>query len=92
MKFTIKAILFYTVSLFIAYVVCGIANAAIFALTNYYGLNDFRFAAVLFWVGLALMETGCCVYAVSAISEDVLFKIEETTSEAPGIENNKEVT
>ena len=78
MKFAVRAILFYSVSLLIAFVVCGIANAAIYAVTTYWGFNDFGFPALLFWLAIALLETSCCLYAVSSVNEDILWPIEET--------------
>ena len=80
MKFTVRAMLFYSASLLIAFVVCGIANALIYTITTYYGFNDFGFAW-MFWLGLAMVETGSCVYAVGSISEDILWPIEDIRAE-----------
>ena len=83
-KFAIKAILFYTISLVAAMLLTGLTNAALYWFLRTAGLSDLG-NMLLFRLGLALVETGTCVYAVSQLSEDILYKVEETTTTPPAI-------
>lgn len=71
-RFTIKAILFYTVAAICALTICGVINVAVFWLFAAAGLLEFG-SSPLFIAGLAITETAFAVWCVSMISESTLY-------------------
>jgi len=71
-SFTVKAILFYTLSAICALTILGLINAVIFWFFGMAELLEFG-SSPMFIAGLAITETSLAVYCVSSISEDVLY-------------------
>ena len=87
-NFAIKAVGFYAVSLVVAMLLTGLTNAGIYWFLRTVGLSEFG-NLLAFRIGLALTETATCVYAVSQLSEDLLYKIEEYSTEPPEIKKEE---
>lgn len=79
-KFTIKAVVFYTLAAICALTICGIVNVAVYWLFAAAGLLEFGSSA-LFIAGLAITETSLAAWCVSMISEDVLYSVGEYDEE-----------
>ena len=75
-NFTVKAILFYTLSAICALTILGLINAVLFWFFGIAGIQEFG-SSLLFMAGLVITETSVVVYCVSSISEDVLYSIGE---------------
>lgn len=86
--FTIKAILYYLAALVVSLTVCWVFNALLCYAMTWMDLTDIL-NSVLFIAGMALFETASCLYIVSSLSEDVLFKVEERTTTAPRIKDKE---
>lgn len=81
-KFTIKAVVFYTLAAICALTICGIVNVAVYWLFAAAGLLEFG-SSPLFIAGLAITETSMAAWCVSMVSEDVLYYGGEYDDEEP---------
>lgn len=86
--FTIRAILYYLAALVVSLTVCGAFNALLCYAMTWMTLTEILNSA-MFIAGMALLETASCLYIVSSLSEDVLFRVEERTATAPRIKDKE---
>ena len=80
MKFKMKAVLYYTVSVIVGLTICSGLNVMVYCFLDYIGIPDFG-RSVGFMLGMAVMGTSFFRLVVSLLSEDILFSDDKEEDE-----------
>lgn len=72
MKFSVRAVVFYTLAALCALMITGLADLAIYWFFTVAELTEFG-SMPLFIIGLAITETSIAAICISMVSEDVLY-------------------